>query len=101
MAKDRVRLKETVAVAVAVPTVPVEVSPLAGTAVLVCLGCGKVLCEPYPTSQEAPDVTACHGSAREDYAPSVRYDEDRRAATGEAFAIAGEPMAHVRARLKG
>jgi hypothetical protein len=77
------------------------VSPLEGKAIRVCVACGRILTEPYSVSDGGPEFNPCHGvqCVREDYAPSVRIDRAKYQATGEVRAIAGEPMAHVRARL--
>ena len=90
---EKLGLKE--AVKVASPAAKKVESPHVGKAVLVCLACGSLLCEPYPAASR-PKVVACHGEAaiREDYAPTVRVRFDGV----KMVAIAGEPMAHVRAR---
>lgn len=96
---ESVSLSESVDVKSPAPFAGVD--PLAGQAVKLCVACGKLLCDPYPAAKDGPKVKACHGTlVREDYAPSVRLDPERLK-KGEMYAIAGEPMDHVRARAQG
>lgn len=91
--KESLPMKEDLAVQVNPPVG--GLSPLAGMAVLVCLACGKIG-TPYAASAKRPTDLPCHpGHSRDDYAPSVRVVFNGT----DRVAIAGEPMAHARARL--
>jgi len=102
--RERVAFKDSLSVVS--PATKGAATRLKGMAVKVCVACGKIIGDPYPMDQPphepavwrpGGDVLPCHGVIREDYAPSVRV---RKSETGELYAIAGEPMAHVRARAK-